>query len=126
MQSPANTVNQLVDAINHADLEGAMALYEKDAVLVAQPGQVARGSAEIKKALAGFIAMKAKLQSEAQEIVEAGEIALYISRWRLDGIDPDGQPILMAGESSDILHRQKDGRWLVTLDNPWGAQILPK
>ena len=126
MQSPATTVNQLVDAINHADLERALALYEKDAVLVAQPGQVARGSAEIKEALAGFIAMKAKLQSEVQEIVEAGEIALYVSRWRLNGVDADGRPISMAGESSDILRRQKDGRWLVTLDNPWGARILPK
>jgi uncharacterized protein (TIGR02246 family) len=126
MQSPATTVNQLVDAINHADLEGAVALYEKDAVLIAQPGQVARGSDEIKKALAGFISMKAQLQSEAQEIVEAGEIALYISRWRLDGVDANGRPISMAGESSDILRRQKDGRWLVTLDNPWGAMILPK
>lgn len=126
MQSPVTTVNQLVDAINHADLEGAVALYEKDAVLIAQPGQVARGSAEIKKALAGFIAIKAKLESEAQEIVEAGEIALYVSRWRLDGVDANGRPISMAGESSDILRRQKDGRWLVTLDNPWGAQILPK
>ena len=126
MQSPVTTVNQLVDAINHADLEGAVALYEKDAVLIAQPGQVARGSAEIKKALAGFIAMKAQLQSEAQEIVEAGEIALYVSRWRLDGVDANGRPISMAGESSDILRRQKDGRWLVTLDNPWGALILPK
>ena len=125
MQSPATTVNQLVDAINHADLERALALYEKDAVLVAQPGQVARGSAEIKEALAGFIAMKAKLQSEVQEIVEAGDIALYVSRWRLNGVDADGRPISMAGESSDILRRQKDGRWLVTLDNPWGARILP-
>lgn len=93
MQSPATTVNQLADAINHAD---------------------------------DSFAMKAKLQSEAQEIVEAGEIALYVSRWRLSGVDVDGRPISMAGESSDILRRQKDGRWLVTLDNPWGALILPK
>jgi len=32
----------------------------------------------------------------------------------------------MSGESSDILRRHKDGRWLIALDNPWGAQILPK
>lgn len=29
-----------------------------------------------------------------------------------------------AGESSDILRRQADGRWLIALDNPWGAQVL--
>jgi ketosteroid isomerase-like protein len=32
----------------------------------------------------------------------------------------------MAGESSDVLRRQRDGRWLIALDNPWGADLLPK
>jgi uncharacterized protein (TIGR02246 family) len=126
MQAPATTVDQLVEAINRADLEGAVALYEKDAVLIAQPGQVARGSAELKNALAGFIAMKATLRSDAQQVVEAGDVALYVSRWRLDGTGPDGRPISMAGESSDVLRRQTDGRWLIAVDNPWGARILPK
>jgi uncharacterized protein (TIGR02246 family) len=126
MQTPAHTVNQLVEAINRADLEGAVALYEKDAVLVAQPGQVARGDAELKKALAGFISMRATLRSDAYQVIEAGDIALYISRWRLDGTSPDGQAVSMAGESSDVLRRQRDGRWLIALDNPWGADLLPK
>jgi hypothetical protein len=30
----------------------------------------------------------------------------------------------MGGESSDILRRQSDGRWLIAIDNPWGAQVL--
>ena len=126
MPTPITTVEQLVQAINRADLEGAVALYEKDAVLVAQPGQTARGSAELKKALAGFIAMKGTLRADAQQVVEAGDIALYISRWRLDGTGPDGRPMSMAGESSDVLRRQNDGRWLIALDNPWGTQLLPK
>ena len=126
MQTPAHTVNQLVEAINRSDLEGAAALYEKHAVLVAQPGQVARGNAELKNALAGFIALKATLRSDAHQVIEAGDIALYIARWRLDGTGPDGQAISMAGESSDVLRRQPDGRWLIALDNPWGAALLPK
>jgi uncharacterized protein (TIGR02246 family) len=126
MPLPLETVNELVNAINRADLESAVALYEKDAVLVAQPGQLARGSSELRNALAGFIAMNAKLRSEAQQVVEAGDVALYIGRWSLKGTGPDGRPIATAGESADVLRRQKDGRWLIALDNPWGAQILPK
>lgn len=126
MQAPATTVDQLVEAINRADLEGAVALYEKDGVLIAQPGQVARGSAELKNALAGFIAMKATLRSDAQQVVEAGDVALYLSRWSLVGTGPDGRPISMAGESTDVLRRQKDGRWLIAVDNPWGTRILSK
>ncbi len=30
----------------------------------------------------------------------------------------------MSGESTDVLRRQPDGRWLIALDNPWGVQIL--
>ena len=80
----------------------------------------------MKNALGGFIALKATLRSEAQQVVEADDVALYVGRWSLSGTDPAGRPIAMNGESSDILRRQKDGRWLIALDNPWGAQILPQ
>lgn len=123
---PARTVARLAEAINRGDLDAALALYEKDAVMVAQPGQLARGAAEVRGALAGFIALKPALQMQAEKVVEAGDTALYLGRWSLRGTDPSGQPVTMGGESTDILRRQRDGRWLIALDNPWGVQILPK
>ena len=57
-------------------------------------------------------------------LVVADDIALYVGRWTLQGADPAGQPVSMGGESSDVLRRQPDGRWLIALDNPWGAAIL--
>jgi uncharacterized protein (TIGR02246 family) len=124
MAGPIDTVNRLTEAINHGDLERAAALYEPSAVMVAQPGKVARGSVQVREALAGFIALKPTLTSEAQQVIEAGDVALYMGRWNLRGTDPVGKSILMAGESADVLRRQKDGRWLIALDNPWGGQIL--
>ncbi|HSA89650.1 MAG TPA: SgcJ/EcaC family oxidoreductase [Burkholderiales bacterium] len=123
---PAKTVARLAEAINRGDLDAALALYEKDAVMVVQPGQLARGAAEVRNALAGFIGLKPTLRMETEQVVETGDVALYLGRWSLRGTDPSGQPVTMSGESSDILRRQKDGRWLIALDNPWGAQILPK
>lgn len=123
---PARTVARLMEAINAGDLDVAVALYEKDAVLVAQPGALARGTADLRGALAGFVAMKAKLETKAERVIEAGDIALYVGRWSLQGAWPDGAPIAMSGESTDVLRRQKDGSWLIALDNPWGAQILPR
>lgn len=125
MPAPIDAVNDLVQAINNADLERAVAAYESGAVLIVQPGQLARGSAQLREALAGFIALRAVLRSEAQQLIEAEGVALYVGRWSLSGTDPAGNPIVMAGESSDVLRRQPDGRWLIALDNPWGAQILP-
>jgi uncharacterized protein (TIGR02246 family) len=124
MSTPIETVNKLTNALNRGDLEAAVALYEPNAVLVAQPGQIARGSAELRTALVGFIGLKPTLRSLAQDVVEVGDIALYVGRWTLQGTDPSGKAITMGGESSDVLRKQKDGRWLVAVDNPWGAQVL--
>lgn len=93
-------------------------------MLVVQPSHLARGSAELRVALGRFIELKPTLVSEAQSVVEVGDVALYAGRWTLLGADPSGQAVSMGGESSDILRRQQDGRWLIVVDNPWGAQIL--
>lgn len=125
MAGPIDTVNRLVEAINCGDLENAAMLYEPGAVMVVQPGKLACGSAQLREALAGFIALKPMLVSEAQEVIEAGDVALYMNRWSLRGTDPAGKSIVMGGVSADILHRREDGVWLIALDNPWGDQILP-
>ena len=123
-KSPLDAVNRLVEAINSADLEAALALYEPGAVLFSQPGQIARGTQQLREALAGFIALKATLVSDAQSVMEAGDLALYLGRWRLRGTDPGGQPIHMSGTSTDVLRRQSSGGWLITIDNPWGVQVI--
>jgi ketosteroid isomerase-like protein len=112
--------------VNRGDLDAAVAFYEPDAVLVAQPGQLARGTEQIRAALGGFVALKAVVRSSAEQVVESGDIALYLGRWSLQGADPSGASVTMGGESSDILRRQPDGRWLIALGNPWGAQLLPR
>ena len=124
MHAPIDTVNELASAINRGDVESAFMLYEPDAVLIAQPGRPARGSTELRAALKQFIALKPTLRTQAQSIVEVDGVALYIGRWTLHGTDPSGQAIAMEGESSDILRRQRDGRWLIAVDNPWGAKVL--
>jgi len=124
MGTPLETVNQLTRAINAGDVATAVQLYEPDAILVVRPGQVACGWAQLNEALAGFVALRATLTSEAQHVQEAGDLALYLGRWSLRGTAPDGAPVVLGGESTDILRRQKDGRWLIAIDNPWGTQLL--
>jgi len=121
---PIDTVNQLTDALNRGDIEAALALYEPDAVLVVQPGQLARGTVELRAALQRFIDLKPRLTAQAQSVIEINDLALYMGRWTLRGTDPAGREVSMGGESSDILRRQGDGRWLIAIDNPWGAQVL--
>jgi ketosteroid isomerase-like protein len=122
--NPVDTIHRLVTAINSGNLEAALALYESSAVLLSPEGKPARGTAEVRAALGGFIAMKPRLQSQAERVFESGDLALYLGRWSLDGTDPSGKPIALAGESTDVLRRQADGSWLVAIDNPWGTKTL--
>jgi uncharacterized protein (TIGR02246 family) len=125
MSDRIDTVNELMQAINRRDPDGALGLYEPEAVLVVQPGRLVRGAPQLREALAGFAALEPTLESEAQHVIEAGDVGLYLGRWTLRGTDPTGQPVIMGGESTDILRRQPDGRWRIALDNPWGLRVLP-
>ena len=124
MAGPEQTVEQLTLALNQGDLDAAVALYEENAVLVGRPGQVARGRSQIRQALQDFVALHPTLTTTATQVTESGDLALYMSRWSLRGTDPSGASVTMGGESTDILRRQSDGRWLIALDNPWGVAVL--
>jgi ketosteroid isomerase-like protein len=85
---------------------------------------IAEGPAALREALGAFLAMKPVLRVEKTQLVMAGDVALALTRWTLDGVGTDGGAIRMGGESTDVLRRQADGRWLVLLDNPWGVSLL--
>lgn len=122
--NPLDAVTQFVNAMNQGNLETALSMYEPGASLVVKPGIVATGTSALREALAGFVALKPTLTSEAQQIVEAGDVALYCARWSLRGTDPAGNLVQMNGRSSDVLRRQPHGNWLIALDNPWGTDIV--
>ena len=121
---PEDTVQKFFEAFNRRDLEFLISLYEPKAALVAQPTQIAEGHAAIREALDGFLAMKPTLTPEKKTLVTAGDLALSVVRWTLNGTGPDGSPVRMEGTTSDVLRKQADGRWLYAIDNPWGAGIL--
>ncbi len=124
--NPADVVDRLCAAINHCDIETAMTLYEPEAAFVAQPGNVVIGTKALRDALAGFIALKPTITTEAHRLIQAGDVALYCSKWNLRGTDPQGKALWMEGRSADVLRRQPGGVWLIAIDNPWGAEILPE
>lgn len=122
--NPPDVVARLCAAINRCDIETAMTLYEPEAALVAQPGNVVIGTKALRDALAGFIALKPTITTEAHRLIQAGDVALYCSKWSLRGTDPQGKALWMEGRSADVLRRQPGGVWLIAVDNPWGADIL--
>ncbi|HLH22411.1 MAG TPA: SgcJ/EcaC family oxidoreductase [Chloroflexota bacterium] len=108
-----------VNAFNAGDAAALLALYDPDASLVPQPGQVVAGTEAIRAALDGFLALKGRMTLETRAIVVAGDLAQTHGQWTLSGTAPDGSPLQIAGRSAEVLRRQPDGTWLCVIDNPF-------
>ena len=54
-------------------------------------------------------------------MVESGDMALLHSRWTLKGTAPDGSPVEMAMQGTEVVRRQVNGNWLFVIDNPFST-----
>ena len=115
-------VDQLfVQAFSAGDLEVLVALYEPDASLVQQSGQVAAGREAIRGALQGLLTLCGEFRLEVKSVVETGELALVRSDWSLVGTAPGGCLVNLSGRASEVVRRQPDGTWLYIIDNPFAG-----
>jgi len=103
------------------DLDGVMALYEPEATFRPEPGRSVGGTAAIREAMQGFLALGPNLTIESKALGRTGDIALTTSRWSLEGTGPDG-PVRLSGQSVEVARRQSDGSWLYVVDTPWGLE----
>lgn len=111
-------------AITAQDFDTLMQFYADDAVLVVQPGQIARGKPEIRKAFVAiakhFKNLLTVKQGDAQ-VIEADDTALVIM-----------ETLLFLGDKNEPIKRratyvfQKDptGGWLCSIDNSYGTDLL--
>jgi uncharacterized protein (TIGR02246 family) len=120
IHKPEELPELAVQAINSGDVDTLVALFEPQACMIPEPGQVVAGAQAIREALSGFLAMKPKLTQEVKTFSQTSDIALITANWHLAGTRPDGDTVDMKGQSVVVLRRQPDGTWLVVIDNPFG------
>jgi uncharacterized protein (TIGR02246 family) len=119
--TPEQVLKSIVAGINTGNLDALLPLYEPEAAFAAQPGRLGHGLPAVREALAGFIAMKGKLDLNVTRVLEASDLALVTTVWSFTGTGPDGEPVKLAAQSADVLRRQVDGSWRFVIDNPWGT-----
>ncbi|NOU32160.1 MAG: SnoaL-like domain-containing protein [Polyangiaceae bacterium] len=118
-----STIDAMTDAFNRGDIDAVMTAYEPGAVVLGRPGDPVSGTPELRAMFASFIAAKARFSFFGHEIVQAGDVAVHLTPWRMTGVDPSGAALSAEGLSVAVLRRQGDGRWLMVIDNPFGDAI---
>jgi uncharacterized protein (TIGR02246 family) len=119
--NPEEVLNSIVEGLNTGDLNSIMNLYEPDACLAPQQGQLAKTPESIREGFRSLIDLKGKLNLKVKRVIQASDLALVTTEWSLSGTGPDGNPVNMAAKSADVLRQQADGTWRFVIDNPWGT-----
>jgi uncharacterized protein (TIGR02246 family) len=123
---PATTPEQIhrlfEDAFNAGDIDGLMVLYEPDSVLVPEPGSVVQGSKQVRAALEGYLALRARITLDTKLVLTVGDLAYLSDSWSLSGTGPDGNPLTLGATTAEVARRQADGTWRYVIDNAWGDQ----
>jgi ketosteroid isomerase-like protein len=80
IDSPEHPVELLDRAFNEGDLEAVLGFYEPAAVVVTEPGKLARGSEELRSFFERVMRPGVSAKQLKTHVIEADEVALFLSR----------------------------------------------
>jgi len=121
-----STIEKMVTAFHNKDIDGVLATYEDDAIVMFEPQKPVSGKDNLKKVFTQFAKMNPKYTFTGHEVYVSGNIATHIAPWTMVGQMPDGSKIEQSGLSIAVLKKQADGTWLMIQDNPSGQFLMNK
>jgi uncharacterized protein (TIGR02246 family) len=119
-----STIDAMTSAFAAGDIDRILSTYESGAVVVGEPGMPVTGMPALREMFERFVALDPKFTFIDHEVVEAGDIALHLNTWKMEGRLADGTPVEQGGLSVVVLRKQVDGRWLMVIDHPYGDHIM--
>ncbi|WP_264791692.1 YybH family protein [Aureispira anguillae] len=125
-QKVLNTIEKMVSAFQNKDIDGVLATYEEDAIVMFEPQKPVQGKKALRTFFTQFVQMNPRYTFSGHEVYISGNLATHISPWKMVGQMPDGTKIEQNGLSIAILRKQPDGNWLMIQDNPHGQFLLNK
>ncbi len=102
---PEDLDRLFLERASAGDVEGVVALYEPEAVLVFPPGQLAAGTDAIRQVYRELLASPPRFAGTIRPAVRNGDLALTSTT--------------RAGNATvEVARRQPDGTWLWLIDQP--------
>jgi ketosteroid isomerase-like protein len=118
--NPNDLLPKIIKLVYANAFDEAMALYADDCVMIEKPNVVLRGKDQIRQSLQAMVDSGNVLSVQMQDAVIVGDIAYSISDWQITN---NGCTVAV-GKATDLLRKTQDERWLMVLDNPFGAEAL--
>lgn len=119
-----STILRMVAAFEKKDIDGVLATYEADAIVMFEPQKPVQGKETLRAVFTQFVGMNPKYTFSGHEVFVSGNIATHMAPWSMKGQLPDGTKIEQSGLSVAVLRKQEDGTWLMIQDNPHGQFLL--
>lgn len=127
-RTPEELQTLFPEAFMRGDLDAVLSLYERNATVVVAPGTTVTGCDAIRqnyqRILNLFVGLPAFSFGD-RIILRTKGVALVIVRYTLSGTGQNGQPIVINGTTVDVVRECGDGRWLISISNPFGTAALP-
>lgn len=121
-----STIEKMVTAFQNKDIEGVLATYEDNAIVMFEPQKPVQGKETLRAVFTQFVSMNPQYTFSGHEVYVSGDIATHTAPWKMVGQLPDGTKIEQSGLSVAVLRKQADGNWLMIQDNPHGQYLLGK
>lgn len=125
-QNVLNTIITMTEAFQNKDIDSVMACYEPNAIVVFEPETPISDTNVLREMFTKMAMANPVFTYGGHEVFISGNIATHISPWNMTAKSPDGSEIKQSGLSIAILRKQKNGKWLMILDNPHGQFLMNK
>jgi len=122
VRQPSELYDRFALAFNNGDVDTIMTLFDEAGQTVPFPGQPpVIGLPAIRALMQQCLALRPQIRYESVNVLQADEIALLTTEWRLTLRLPDSYPQEQSGKGIQVARRQPDGSWRLLIDNPWAG-----
>jgi uncharacterized protein (TIGR02246 family) len=108
-----------VQAFNKKDVDGVLACYADDAILMDPgPALIYRGKEEIKKGIGEFFKAQPSAELKLDEVhyTAVGDVGYGYILWTISMKGPDGSAAQMKGRATDVMAK-RGGKWVLVTDH---------